>query len=103
MGHLGPTAGCRPEDVDPGCLRTRRISVSETTMSERDWSEVSGEEEIVHELGRLLDRCDDPEQIEKSFIESVGRLTAARSVQWIRGPALPFSDDDNGRLEIALR
>jgi len=68
------------------------------------FSEVSREEEIVHELGTLLEGCDDPEQIEKSFIESVGRLTAARSVQWIRGPAQPSSaGDSDGRLEIMLR
>src|SRR5271157_2904272 len=112
MGHLGPTARCPPGDTDPGSLRTRRTSVSESTMSERDWEfdqtdgppKVSREEEIVHELGRLLEGCDDPEQIEKSFIESVGRLTAARSVQWIRGPAQPSSaGDSDGRLEIMLR
>lgn len=68
------------------------------------FSEVSREEEILHELGRLLEGCDDPEQIEKSFIESVGRLTAARSVQWIRGPVQPSSaGDGDGRLEIMLR
>ncbi|HMF38774.1 MAG TPA: GGDEF domain-containing protein [Isosphaeraceae bacterium] len=59
---------------------------------------------MLHELGRLLEGCDDPKLIEKSFIESVGRLTAARSVQWIRGPAQPSSaGDSDGRLEIMLR
>ena len=70
------------------------------------FSEVSREEEIVHELGRLLEGCSDLELIEKSFIESVGRLTAARSVQWIRGPVHPSSagdGDGDGRLEIMLR
>src|SRR5271166_6769571 len=68
------------------------------------FSEVSREEEIVHELGRLLEGCSDLELIEKSFIESVGRLTAARSVQWIRGPVQPSSaGDGDGRLEIMLR
>src|SRR5271157_3643466 len=111
MGHLGPTARCPPGDTDPGSLRTRRTSVSESTMSERDWEfdqtdgppKVSREEEIVHELGRLLEGCDDPEQIEKSFIESVGRLTAARSVQWIREPVQPSgAGAGDGRLEILL-
>jgi len=96
--------------TDPGCLRTRGNSMSESTMSERDWRidptdrEVSREEEIVHELGRLLEGCDDPEQIEESFIESVRRLTSARSVQWIRGPVQPSSaGDSDGRLEMMLR
>ncbi len=57
----------------------------------------------MHELGRLLEGCDDPEQIEKSFIESVGRLTAARSVQWIREPVQPSGTGAcDSRLEILL-
>jgi diguanylate cyclase (GGDEF)-like protein len=71
-----------------------------------EFSEVSREEEIVHELCRFLEGCSDIELIEKSFIESVGRLTAARSVQWIRGPVQPSSTGDgdgDGRLEITLR
>ncbi len=72
------------------------------------FSEVSREEEIVHELGRFLEGCSDLELIEKSFMESVGRLTAARSVQWIRGLVHPSSardgdGDGDGRLEIMLR
>src|SRR5208337_3273664 len=70
------------------------------------FSEVSREEEIVHELGRFLEGCSDLELIEKSFMESVGRLTAARSVQWIRGPVHPSSagdGDGDGHLEIMLR
>ncbi len=70
------------------------------------FSEVSREEEIVHELGRFLEGCSDFELIEKSFMESVGRLTAARSVQWIRGPVHPSSagdGDGDGHLEIMLR
>src|SRR5271166_6190712 len=103
MCHLRQTARCPRGDIDPRCLCTRGTSVSESTMSERDWRfdptdrEVSREEEIVHELGRQLEECDDPGQIEKSFLESVGRLTAARSVQWIHGPDHPSSD---GCLEI---
>lgn len=160
MGYLGLTARCPPAGNDPGFLRTRGTSMSESTMSERDWrfdqvdgapsdlepepftplgstaapcprtrrltlwskraarwaraqagrfmgfSEVSREEEIVHELGRFLEGCSDLELIEKSFMESVGRLTAARSVQWIRGPVHPSSagdGDGDGHLEIMLR
>jgi len=65
------------------------------------FSEISSEEEIVHELGRLLEGADDPEVIERSFLESVGRLTAARSVQWNRGPAQP-SNDGEGCVEFML-
>ena len=50
------------------------------------FSAVCREEQIIHELGRVLEECESPERIEKSFIESVSRLTAARSVQWVLGP-----------------
>ena len=113
----GAPSDFEPEPFAPlgsttaSCPRTRRL----TRWSKRAarWVraqagrfmglfEVSREEEIIHELGRFLEGCSDPELIEKSFIESVGRLTAARSVQWIRGPIQPSSDGD-GRLEIMLR
>ena len=95
------------------CPRTRRLTLWSKRAAR--WARVqagrcmgffnvSREEEMLHELGRLLEGCDDPELIEKSFIESVGRLTAARSVQWIRGPAQPSSvSASDGRLEIMLR
>ena len=97
------------------CPRTRRLILWSKRAARwaraqagrfMGFSEVSREEEIVHELGRLLEGCSDLELIEKSFIESVGRLTAARSVQWIRGPVQPSSagaGDGDGRLEIMLR
>src|SRR5271157_331188 len=37
MGYLGLTARCPPAGNDPGFLRTRGTSMSESTMSERDW------------------------------------------------------------------
>ncbi len=97
------------------CPRTRRLTLWSKCAARwaraqagrfMEFSEASREEEIVHELCRFLEGCSDIELIEKSFIESVGRLTAARSVQWIRGPVQPSSTGDgdgDGRLEIMLR
>ena len=121
----GAPSDLEPEPFTPlgstaaPCPRTRRLTLWSKRAARwaraqagrfMEFSEVSREEEIVHELGRFLEGCSDPELIEKSFIESVGRLTAARSVQWIRGPVHPSSagagdgdGDGDGRLEILLR
>ncbi|MGZ6053396.1 MAG: diguanylate cyclase domain-containing protein [Isosphaeraceae bacterium] len=119
----GAPSDLEPEPFTPlgstaaPCPRTRRLTLWSKRAARwaraqagrfMGFSEVSREEEIVHELGRFLEGCSDLELIEKSFMESVGRLTAARSVQWIRGPVHPSSagagdGDGDGRLEIMLR
>ncbi|MGZ3432919.1 MAG: diguanylate cyclase domain-containing protein [Isosphaeraceae bacterium] len=115
----GAPSDLEPEPFTPlgsiaaPCPRTRRLTLWSKRAARwaraqagrfMGFSEVSREEEIVHELGRFLEGCSDLELIEKSFMESVGRLTAARSVQWIRGPVHPSSaGDGDGHLEIMLR
>ncbi len=67
------------------------------------FSKISWEEEIIHDLRGLVERREDRALIERAFLESVGRLTAARSVRWIDEPA-KAAGDQNGvaRLEIVF-
>ncbi len=66
-------------------------------------TEIPAEEQIVHELGELLAVCNDPDEIEKSFLAATRRLTSARSVQWIRGPLPPLMEPGEGILEIPVQ
>ena len=66
--------------------------------------EISWEEEIIHDLGTLVEREDDRGLIERAFLESVRRLTTARSVRWLDEPAEAAGDEEGATcVEIVLQ
>ena len=88
MGHLERTARCPPAGNDPGYLRTRGTSMSESTMSERDWR---------------LDQVDGaPSDLEPEPFAPLGSTTAScprtrrltrwskRAARWVRAQAGRF-------------
>ena len=46
------------------------------------WPSVAPEEEIVHVMGEALEQAVGPEAVERILIESVRRLTGARTIRW---------------------
>jgi diguanylate cyclase (GGDEF)-like protein len=62
---------------------------------------VSAKEQILHDMGRLVEQVDNFEVIEKSLLHSVARMSGSSVVRWAK-PSDPSPMAGEGRLELEV-
>jgi diguanylate cyclase (GGDEF)-like protein len=114
-------AASSEEAEESGPAQETRIAVKSRTLGQARWKQratvwakkrtarfrgvsgkVSAQEQIVHDLSRLVEQVDDFEVIEKSLLQSVARMTGSNAVRWAR-LSDPLPPSEEGRLELELR